>query len=182
MKRLIGCLVISFVAVVTMIVPAHSQDATPAAPTEPTEETKKLYDAFAKKMTNSTLVGNFTVDGQTGSLTEERYDLKSVSKMPRGDYWLFKARIRYGDHDVTVPLPLEVKWAGQTPVITLNNVPIPGLGTFDARVLIDGNRYAGTWQHGEVGGLLFGRVETSSTEEDTDAEGQGDSTESSDDE
>ena len=102
--------------------------------------------------------------------------------MPRGDYWLFKARIRYGDHDVTVPLPLEVKWAGQTPVITLNNVPIPGLGTFDARVLIDGNRYAGTWQHGEVGGLLFGRVETSSTEEDTDAEGQGDSTESSDDE
>jgi hypothetical protein len=41
----------------------------------------------------------------------------------------------------------------------LDNVAIPGLGTFDARVIIDGNRYAGTWTHGEVGGHMFGKIE-----------------------
>ena len=33
---------------------------------------------------------------------------------------------------------------------------IPGLGTFSSRVVIYEGRYAGTWQHGDVGGHLFG--------------------------
>jgi hypothetical protein len=56
-------------------------------------------------------------------------------------------------------MPLEIKWAGDTPIITLTNMAIPGLGTFTARVLIYDNRYAGTWQHGPVGGNLFGKIE-----------------------
>jgi hypothetical protein len=59
----------------------------------------------------------------------------------------------------TVPIPLEIKWAGDTPVITLTNLEIPGLGTFTSRVVIYEGRYAGTWQHGSVGGHLFGRIE-----------------------
>lgn len=56
-------------------------------------------------------------------------------------------------------MPLEIKWAGDTPVITLTDLAIPGLGTFTARVVIYDNKYAGTWQHGQVGGSLFGRIE-----------------------
>jgi hypothetical protein len=67
--------------------------------------------------------------------------------------------VKYGDKDVTVPIPLEIKWAGDTPVITLTDLAIPGLGTFTARVLIYDDRYAGTWQHGKVGGSLFGKIE-----------------------
>ena len=63
------------------------------------------------------------------------------------------------DKDVTVPIPLEIKWAGDTPVITLTDLAIPSLGTFTARVVIYDGRYAGTWQHGQVGGHLFGRIE-----------------------
>jgi hypothetical protein len=44
-------------------------------------------------------------------------------------------------------------------VITLTNLAIPGLGTFTSRVVIYDNQYAGTWQHGKVGGNLFGRIE-----------------------
>ena len=61
--------------------------------------------------------------------------------------------------DLTVPVPVQVKWAGNTPVITVEKVAIPGLGTFSARVLLDGVRYAGTWSHDDKGGHLFGVIE-----------------------
>ena len=120
------------------------------------------YIEFADRLTGATLVGHFTIPGLDleKPLHEERYEIRRVTKiMGNGDYWLFLARIKYGDHDITVPMPLEVKWAGKTAVITLDHVTIPKLGTFDARVVIDGTRYAGTWQHNDVGGHLFGSIE-----------------------
>jgi hypothetical protein len=57
-------------------------------------------------------------------------------------------------------MPLPVKWAGDKPVIAMDNVKIIGLGTFSAHVVIDGKRYAGTWQHGKVGGHLYGAIVT----------------------
>ena len=36
---------------------------------------------------------------------------------------------------------------------------VPTLGTFTARVLFYGDRYVGTWQHGKVGGHMFGKIE-----------------------
>ena len=120
------------------------------------------FKAFSELLTGATLVGHFTIPGTKTDqpLHEERYEIRSVKKSERGDFWLFLARIKYGDHDVTVPLPLEVKWAGTTPVITLDAVTIPKMGTFDARVVIDGGQYAGTWRHDDVRGHLFGRIET----------------------
>ena len=41
----------------------------------------------------------------------------------------------------------------------MTDLAIPNLGTFTARVVIYDGRYAGTWQHGKVGGNLFGRIE-----------------------
>ena len=39
------------------------------------------------------------------------------------------------------------------------DVEIPGLGDeFGATIVFDGDRYGGTWDHGEVGGFKFGRV------------------------
>ena len=48
---------------------------------------------------------------------------------------------------------------GDTPMITLTDLAVPTLGTFTARVFFYGDRYAGTWQHGNVGGHMFGRIE-----------------------
>ena len=121
-----------------------------------------LHESFSRRMTGTALIGRFTVVGaehEQGKLHEERYEISRVEKLQDGDLWLFQARIKYAEHDLTLPVPLQVKWAGETPVITLDQVAIPGLGTFDARVVLTKNRYAGTWQHDQHGGHLFGRIE-----------------------
>ena len=97
-------------------------------------------------------------------LRKEVYEIKEVRKLPDGDLWVITARIKYGEHDLTVPVPLEVKWAGTTPVLTLDNLTIPGLGTFSARVVLHRDKYAGTWQHDDSGGHLFGKIEIATDE------------------
>ena len=56
-------------------------------------------------------------------------------------------------------MALDVKWSGDTPVITLTDFTIPTLGTFSCRVLIYNGKYAGTWTHGAAGGHMFGVLE-----------------------
>jgi len=135
--------------------------AQPAAPPSKEELIKKLEET----LTNVKLIGSFTVTGREDRAPRaEEYTISSAMKLPEGDVWLIKARIKYGDKDVTVPMPLEIKWAGDAPVITLTDLTIPGLGTFTSRVVIYENRYAGTWQHGKVGGHLYGRLERAADE------------------
>ena len=144
------------------------QDAASGAATSSvaSDDQKQLFAEFEKRFSGTALVGQYTVDGKGAAGHEERYEIKSVKKLPYGDYWLFTARVKYGNHDRTLPMPLNVKWAGKTPVITLDEVTIPVLGTFSARVVLDGKRYAGTWQHGEAGGHMFGRIERIAEDED----------------
>ncbi len=102
--------------------------------------------------------GFFTVDGSDRPPSEETYEIHSVQKFGEEDLWIFTARIKYGKKDVTLPMPLPVKWVGDVPVITMQDLNIPGLGTFSAHVVIDGQKYAGTWSHGKVGGHLYGKI------------------------
>jgi hypothetical protein len=48
---------------------------------------------------------------------------------------------------------------GDTPIIPMTDMAVPGLGTFTARVMFYRGRYAGTWQHDTVGGHLWGIIE-----------------------
>ena len=115
---------------------------------------------FAKRMSGVKLVGKFTIDGKDSKkLPTEEYVIQSAEKLPEGDLWLLTARIKYGDHDVTVPLPnIPVKWAGDTPMISISNYAIPGLGTFSARVFFYRDSYAGVWKHDDAGGHMFGKL------------------------
>ena len=114
---------------------------------------------FSERMLSSSLVGYFTVAGRTRREPEEdRYDISSVEKVAE-DRWRFNVRMRHGTFDVSLPVVVPVKWVEDTPVITLTDWEIPSLGTFTCRVLFHGDRYAGTWQHGNVGGLMYGRIE-----------------------
>ena len=118
-----------------------------------------LERRFAEQMTGAALVGRFTVAGREDrQANPERYDISTMEKVG-DDQWRLSTRIRYGSVDATVPMVLTVKWAGDTPMITITDFSIPSMGTFTARVLFYGDRYAGTWQHGTVGGHLFGRIE-----------------------
>ena len=116
-----------------------------------------LDQKFQQMMSGVTLIGHSaTPEGERMS-GEEKYVIEKVSKLG-GETWLFHVRIQYGSHDVPIPLPLTIKWAGDTPVITITNLTIPGLGTHTARVLLYGDQYAGTWSSRDHGGQVFGKI------------------------
>ncbi len=135
--------------------PSEKADrAEPKSPDVSQRETK-----FEQSMRNVTMVGYFTASDQpAGKLSEERYVIDKVVK-DEGENWVFHARIQYGKHDVPVRLKIPVKWAGDTPVISVTKLAVPLLGTFNARVLIYDGQYAGTWEGAGHGGQLFGRIE-----------------------
>jgi hypothetical protein len=120
---------------------------------------EELETKFEETLHGATLQGHFTNsrDEKGASPKEDKYTIESVKKL-QGDIWLFTTRIQYEKHDVTLPLPLRVVWAGDTPVITLDRMPVPGMGSFTARVMIFDNQYAGMWDGGDHGGLLFGKI------------------------
>lgn len=150
-----------FLCYLTVSVSADEPAAEKKSPTELSAQYKKLEAT----LTDAKLVGNFTITGKdTDKLTKEEYTIVKAKKMEAGDLWIIEARIKYGDKDLTVPLPLDIKWAGDTPVITLTKFTIPGMGTFSSRVLLYEGRYAGTWQHDAVGGHLFGTIEKAKAE------------------
>ena len=122
---------------------------------------------FQEMLSDVTLAGHFTITGgeDSSTLREEKYTITKVTKLS-DDYWLFFARIQYGGRDVTVPLKLEVKWADDTPIITLTDLELPNLGTFTARVVIYRGQYAGTWSSGKHGGHMFGIITKNTPESD----------------
>lgn len=129
---------------------------------EPSQE--ELEKQFSERMEGTVLIGSFTIDGKEDQTPKaERYEIDSVKKF-RDDYWIFTARIKYGKNDVKVPITVKVLWAGDTPMVSLTDLTIPGLGTFTSRVLFYEDRYAGTWQHGKVGGHLFGKIQKADAE------------------
>ncbi len=129
-------------------------------------------DAFSKSMTKCVLVGSFTVDGKEseGTPKAERYEIESVTKASE-NLWIFMTRVKYGKLDTKLPITVPIEWAGDTPLVSLTNANLPGLGDdFSARVMFHENRYAGTWQHGAIGGHMFGRIERATGEKSQNAQ------------
>jgi hypothetical protein len=117
---------------------------------------EKLKDTLA----NATMIGRWCSirNGELGPEQEDRYTIIAATKVG-GDTWLIHTRIQYGERDFVAPLPVQVKWAGDTPVLVVDALAMPG-GTrrYSARVLIYGDTYAGTWSGGEHAGLLKGVI------------------------
>jgi len=117
-----------------------------------------LERAFTERMRSVTLVGSFTIDGrESEGGRPERYKIEQVTKINDSD-WRFDARITYANVDVTLPVTVPIVWAGDTPMIAITDFTIPTLGTFTVRLLFYDDRYAGSWQHGETGGLMYGTI------------------------
>jgi hypothetical protein len=124
---------------------------------KPPTSQDELDRKFQEMMKGVTMVGRSTRLNDDKVIGEEKYVIEKVSKLT-GETWLFQARMQYGGHDVPLPVPVAIKWAGDTPVITLTDFSIPGMGTFTARVLLYGDQYAGTWSAKDHGGQMFGKI------------------------
>ena len=112
---------------------------------------------FERMMTGAALVGRSTLDGKEGLSGEERYSIDRVTRLT-GDVWMFQARMKLEGHEIPLPIPVNVKWAGDTPVIEVTDMGIPGMGSYTARVVLYRDRYAGTWSGKNHGGQLFGAI------------------------
>jgi len=150
---------------------AATEDApkTPAPATATQPSQTDLEAAFAARLTNAVLAGQYTL-GNTPP-RKDRYTIVSVRKL-KDDDWLFSARVQFGGKDVTIPMIIPVKWAGDTPVISVTNLGFPGLGSYTARVMIYGDQYAGTWQdnnNSAHSGHLWGHIEKLPTTQPTAA-------------
>jgi hypothetical protein len=131
-------------------VSALAQDAAPVVTMTPAE-TK-----FQESMTNVTLTGFFTV-GDEPATHEDSYVIERVTKV-KDDLWNFDAKISYNKREFKATVQVPVKWAGETPVLTLSNYLIKGQGVYSARILIHNGMYAGTWGAQDHGGKMFGKI------------------------
>jgi len=122
----------------------------------------KREEEFRQLLTGAKLAGRFSVTGRP-EVREDSYKIASVTKLA-GGIWTINAEIPRKSGPVTLPVPVRIEWAGDTPVMQLTDATLPGLGTFTARILFYKDKtgrghYAGFWWGGEHGGEMFGVVE-----------------------
>jgi hypothetical protein len=159
-KPLLAFGVVTLLAATGWVASAQeSKENKEAAPGKPKPTQEELEAKFKATLTKATLSGRWCgiKDGKLTPEKEDKYTVVSVTKLG-GETWIINARIQYGDKDFVAPIPVQVKWAGDTPVITLDNVGIPGGNSYSARVVIYNKTYAGTWSGGDHAGLLNGLI------------------------
>jgi hypothetical protein len=114
---------------------------------------------FIERMRDVSLVGTFTITGGDDRPPRpDRYDISSVEKVGT-DLWRFNAHMQCCGVNGAIPVVVPMRWNGDTPVIMMTDTSLPGVGTFTVRLLFYDDRYAGTWQHGDTGGHMSGRIE-----------------------
>src|SRR4051812_39518728 len=114
---------------------------------------------FQNTLTNCVLNGRWctTKKGEMAEEYHDQYTILGATKSGK-DSWEIRARVQFAGRNLTVPVPVKLRWAGDTPVIVLDSVSVPGVGTYSARVLIHGNTYAGSWSTKDEGGMLHGTI------------------------
>jgi hypothetical protein len=138
----------------TVMTGALAQEPAKSAAPTPEQEAK-----FIATLTNATLKGRWCgiKDGQLTPEKEESYAIASVTKLG-GDKWQINARLTYGGKDIELPIFVQVKWAGDTPVLVLDKVSMGTSRTYSARVMIFEKTYTGWWTAPDHGGMLHGLI------------------------
>lgn len=142
------------------ILPVRASTTLQASASKPAAVDRAALERdFARRMTGAKLAGHFTDDTAPpeSAPSEDTYELAKVEHL-EGDRWRIEAGVAYGGKSFRFPIEVDVLWAGDTPVISLTDFAVPMLGSFTARVMFHGERYAGIWSGKEHGGAMFGRV------------------------
>ncbi|HEV7404797.1 MAG TPA: hypothetical protein VGO11_17780 [Chthoniobacteraceae bacterium] len=132
----------------------RAADPTPAGAEE-------LEANFKATMTAATMSGRWCPlkDGVMGAEKDDKYTIVGVEKVS-GSSWIMNAQMR----GAVIPIPVQVKWAGDTAVIIVDKLQLPGPNgygggaSYSARLLVHDHAYAGTWSGGDHGGLMSGVI------------------------
>src|SRR5689334_19770065 len=93
-----------------------------SAPELMTDRERQLKE----KLSNCVFNGRWCLI-EKGKLTQEyedTYTIEGAAKTAKGG-WLVYARVEYAGRSFTLPVPVRLTWAGETPVVTLDRVSIP---------------------------------------------------------
>jgi hypothetical protein len=130
-------------ALLSLVLVASTLLSSGCSKTNGTSSQDNLDRQLRAMMTGATLVGHSTLLNREGVSGEERYAIDAISKIG-SETWLIKTRMKLGSREIPFPIPVVIKWAGDTPVITLTDLYIPGVGTYTARAVLYRDQYAGT--------------------------------------
>ncbi|MBX3745386.1 MAG: hypothetical protein KF833_08750 [Verrucomicrobiae bacterium] len=119
---------------------------------------------FVALLTNATLKGTWAPlqSNQPGaSRQDDGYRIARVTKKD-GDQWSLVYLVTYQGREIEYPMPVTVKFAGDTAVLILDNVRAGrGNANWSARVMFHENVYTGRWwetDNKENGGTIEGVV------------------------
>ena len=117
--------------------------------------------AFTAMLENATLNGSWApIDKRL--LGDEKQDGYHIVKArpQEGDTWKIFYKMKIQGREIVYPIPVTIKFAGDTAVMILNNSPV-GVGqTWSARILFHDDVYAGSWWNkGKTkGGIVSGTI------------------------
>lgn len=148
-----------------MCLSAFAQDQTPKESSKPALAGQKplpsdMEERFKALFTKATLSGRWA-RLKDGVLGEERagdkYTVLSVVKRD-GDNWTVNAKMKYGEKELIIPVPVRMNFTGDTALLMVEDLAIPGGGTYTARLMIFERTYSGTWKDQRGGGMLYGTI------------------------
>jgi hypothetical protein len=132
---------------------------------EPSEkvasETEAMENQFSAMLKGATLKGTWAAVGPVG-LGEDKQDGYQIveAKKVKGDKWVMVSRFEYKGQQMDIPVPVVIKFAGDTAVMILNDLPTGDGATWSARILFHNDVYTGSWWEStrKKGGILSGIV------------------------
>ncbi|MFT5464996.1 MAG: hypothetical protein ACI8UO_000082 [Verrucomicrobiales bacterium] len=115
---------------------------------------------FVAMLKNATLKGTWApvAQGQQGEDKNDAYQVLRAEKV-EGDNWHIVTEVSRQGQTFEYPLPVIVKFAGDTAVMILDDARTGDGGKWSARVLFHNNVYAGSWwSAGGKAGTISGTI------------------------
>lgn len=150
-------------AALAIVQPLAAQDAKSAAPkksTAPKKSAAEMEAWFQQLFTGADLSGRWAPlkDGVLGEeKSGDKYHIVSAVK-DEGSNWTINARMKYRQQEFVIPIPATVQFSGDAAILRVENLTVPGGGTYSSRLLIHGQTYSGSWEGGRGGGMLYGVI------------------------
>ena len=154
--------------------PSPGQAAATAidgAKANPQSDQEKKFTAL---LTDAFLSGRWAPlkDGDLGEeKSGDKYQIVSAIK-GNGDSWTISAKLKYHDQEFVLPIPVQMKFVGDTAIMVVDKLTIPNGGTYSARLMFYERTYSGTWSGGRGGGMLYGVITNGATKPEKAKESQ----------
>ena len=136
----------------------RADDAPPLPPATPVPDQATLDKEFEKTMSGATLSGSFTVDGRQDAAAQGREVHHHESE--QASRWVLAVSeshsIRQARCQPGASAGSKMGWRHARH--HAHRLHRAGFGKFTCRIMIYDDQYVGTWNGGDHGGKMFGRV------------------------